>query len=175
MSTTEKGKKPKKVKKGKNTGETDLIDRETCETKTPSTQSITSELPTRYTDGKLDIAENEPQGNDNRNIPHVTETRLVSGQNSQGIPDGTSQQIVLMMQMFQQMMQSQQQQSQQQAEGQAQMMQMMKVLMNERPMVNVPSPPAETNLRIRSRVHTCFLKVTVRINPLIQVIKANDE
>ena len=59
--STEKGKKPKKVKKGKNTKETDLLDGENCETKTPSTQSVTSDLPTRYTDGKLDIAEMNPK------------------------------------------------------------------------------------------------------------------
>ena len=35
--STEKGKKPKKVKKGKNKKETDLLDGENCETKTPST------------------------------------------------------------------------------------------------------------------------------------------
>ena len=73
----------------------------------------------------------------------MTETRLVSGHTPHGIPDGTPQQNILVMQMFQQVMQ-------QQAEGQAQMMQMMKVLMSERPMGNIPSPPAETKLRVRS-------------------------
>ena len=152
-----KGKVTKKTKKGKNTQGVEIIDCEDCETTNPGTKSTTSELPIRYTDGKLSIAEGK-QGKNTTNVSHVAETSLVSDQKSHGIPDGMQLVMTQVTQMFQQVMQQSQQQSQQmmqqQMEGQAQMVQMVRTFMSEHPMANVPSSSNETKPIIDQGTHT---------------------
>ena len=138
----EKSTQEKMARQGNNKGDNDLIDWESNETKIPSTQGVTSELPTRYTDGNPVNAENGVQGNDSREYDLFDRNSVwFLTKMSPSISDGTPHQNILMMQMFQQIMHSQQQQSREQAEDRAQMMQIMKVLMNERVVANVPSPP----------------------------------
>ena len=91
-------------------------------------------------------SETGSQGNDNGSVTCVTGKRLVPDQNVLGMSDGASHQNILVMQMLQQMVQQtrhQEHQVQLQIEGQAQIVQMLKVIMNERPVSNIPSPLPE--------------------------------
>ena len=123
----------KKVGTGKNSGKTDQFDRELCETKPHSSKSAVSDLGIRHTDDRPDIAKNGDQGDNNKGISCVIEKGPVANHDTADTSGNTSQQFVLVMEMFQQLMQRQ-------AEDKAQMMQMVRSLASERVMSGVPSP-----------------------------------
>ena len=94
----------KKKGKGKNTQGIEVIDCGDGESKNPGIKGTASELPIRYTDGTVDIAEGE-QGKNQWECTQVVETRVASDQISQGINEGIQLVMTQMTHMFQQVMQ----------------------------------------------------------------------
>ena len=128
--------------KGKYRGENDLIDLEN-EDKVSNIENGESGLSTRQIDSNPVRAESGLRGNDERSMTCPTGTRLTHDQNVPIISDETSQQNVLLAQMFQQQKYHQEYQVQLQLEGNAQIIQMLKAILKERAVSHIPSPLPE--------------------------------
>ena len=136
-----------KVVQGKIKEKSDLIEWESNETKTQGNKGVMSDLPTRCADGDL---VNPETGNDNGSVTCVAGKRLVPDQNTLGMLDAASIQNNLVLQLLQHVVERQDRQedrTQSIIEGQAQTVQLLKVIMTERPVSNIPSPLPERRVR----------------------------